>query len=254
MEDLELVVALNVDTGKPMPIDNFSQLRRVVLNSADDKSVFWPAVNKALSEANLASGTGSWWLGGITRLDSGHVLLQEADPGPGYGITADGRIVIDLGFEIITVAQFYRALREGYFVSGHQEVALVRPPNVGGNGDITRTILEWFATNMPSAFLGYVAAKASDWVLDIRDANLQKVAADWASRKIDSPARLRMWIEKKSEWFPELLGKRLGLPAPAARVLLEQLGYEEGLYGLMRVTGSPEALKKRQRWLDSEHH
>lgn len=194
-----------------------------------------------------------WWLATVQRSSSGGAQVLPLAPAPGYGVTVNGRLVMDMGYRHLTVAELVRALDEGSYGDTDTQLALVPPPEVGGNGFIGQTLVEWFIDNSPEVLFGYLAAKAGDLVLSTQDRKLQRLAADWAAQRIDSPFQLRTWIEKKGEWFPDVLARRLSLSTVAAEELLRQLGYEKNQKGLMLRRNTPENLWRRQAWLNAEH-
>lgn len=160
---------------------------------------------------------------------------------------------MDEGFSQVTVGQFVRALDEGFYDSVQHEVVVVPPPEVGGNGVIVGTIVEWLLRHAPDVAYAYVGTKATDRVLSAKSGRLQRLSADWAAQRISSPFQLRIWIDRKGEWFPETLGTRLAIPSEAAERLLIALGYEKNEHGLMLRCNTPDALERRHQWMIGEH-
>lgn len=82
----------------------------------------------------------------------------------------------------------------------------------------------------------------------LRDGRVRSVAEDWTERRIDSPMRLRFWVEKKGAWSAEEVATRLAIPLAAAEALLTALGYELSERGLWEVSDSQTAQANRARW------
>ena len=194
-----------------------------------------------------------WWLGHPVPTESGVIEVVVREPAPAYGVLDDGRLLMDEGFGEVTVAQFVRALDEGYYDSARHEVTLVPPPEVGGNGFLDGTIVEWLVRHAPDVIFAYVGTRVADTSLALKSRRLEQLAAAWAAQRIDSPYQLRMWIDRKGEWFPQSLGDRLSLPAEAAERLLTALGYEKNENGLMLRRSTPRALELRDTWMLGEH-
>lgn len=221
----------------------------------DHTALLASAVEDALRASELAepAESGEWWLAHVSPTDSGSLRIQPATPTPGYGIDDRGRLLMDFGFRRLTVAEYLRAVDEGYYPSRRHDVVVVPPPAAGGNGFIAQTILEWFAQNAGAVLLAYLGGRGIEHVGQAEERRIQQLAKDWAAQRIESPFQLRQWIDRRGEWFPAELAQRLSLNEPAAVALLRALGYEENQLGLMQRRSTEESLQRRNNWLLAEH-
>lgn len=84
------------------------------------------------------------------------------------------------------------------------------------------------------------------------DRQARKVILDWQQRRIESPYQLRRFMDRKTAWTADEIGRRLRVPRNVASKLLKALGYEEDAGGSWRLGVSKKARKRRAKWTRAE--
>lgn len=191
-----------------------------------------------------------WWLA---------VITQEGDPsdvmsfGPGffYGVDTDGRVHFLFRSEI-RVADYIRALEAGHYPTTQHTLLVTRGGEFGGNGAMVASLLVWLLQGFPWILMGYGIDKASLRHDQKKQDDLEKLAIDWAARRIKHPAHLRMFVTTRQRWFATALAERLALSEAAAARLLTALGYEPGEGDVMEYHETAQGLAARQAWQEAE--
>jgi hypothetical protein len=126
--------------------EEYERLPRVTV--ADDSGVnvreaLNDAVAKTVGPEQLREGC---WTAAVTHESDGRVCLTPRQPGHTYGVRQDGRIVMPYGYFEISVADFVRAIDDGYYENDGHTVVVFHGPPLGGNGAVAQTLVPRQAT------------------------------------------------------------------------------------------------------------
>lgn len=195
---------------------------------------------------------GTWWLASLTEGDGdGDACVTSFPPSYFYGIDVTGRVHF-LHRDELRVDDLARAVSEGHYGPTDGTLLVTRAGEFGGNGAVVPSLVAWLLEVFPGVLLGVGADRLVLRHDEAKRAELQKLAGLWTARHIAFPSSLRQFVETRSIWYPEALGRRLDLSPAAATRLLRELGYQDCGEDMLEFDGSSDAEAARDRWLDVE--
>ena len=161
----------------------------------------------------------------------------------------------------LEVAAIMRATAAGYNDHDYSDVIIGTQAGRGGDSGVTDWVnflgnlninlisnVIWVAIAAALAKVGIVLRSKKE------DAEISRIAKQWEARGINSPFRLRRWIDKRTEWSAVEVTTRLGITVKGTLSLLTALGYEplkEDPDTFVR-SGRKTARKHRERWMKQE--
>lgn len=191
-----------------------------------------------------------WWLAGITRLGD-PVEFLSFGPSHLYAIDAEGRLHFRFLAEI-RLADYLRAVDEGHYPTSEHTLIVTRGAEFGGNGPLVPSLLTWILREFPWVLLGVGIDRLAVRRDRKKREDLERLADDWAARRLENPATLRRFVETKDRWYPSVLSQRLALSEAAARRLLEALGYVPGVDDVMELKETAHGRAARDAWAEAE--
>jgi hypothetical protein len=235
------------------PLESFPKTTVRVDEAEDLKSVLEGALREIHRGEDLDPFGLAAWLAFGDR-EQASVPKVWAHSSHYWGVTEDGRLIVaDWGLEGLTIGDLRRGAESGYFEGAWDHIVVLEPEGLGGPGDFVSPFTEFFSNvgvDLAAGILIGPVLKIGRRLRQFqRNRRARRVIAGWHRQGLDGPWVLSEWIDRKTSWNAEEVGKRLGLTRQEAESLLEAVGYEYSARLQAWTVGTTEkAQRRRKRW------